>query len=257
MNVRITILCSVLMVLLAGCVSTTTGGSERKENPKDAAAYNVQLGIAYLKQGNVSAAREKIERALKQDPGSPDVQTAAALLYDRMGEPSRADGHYAAVVRLKPKDAEALNNYGVFLCRNKRTREGEERFLQAATSPLNRAPAVAYTNAGLCMRGAGKLDEAQRYFEKALTAQQPAHRDALYYLGELHLDRGRATDARLYLQRLMDGVPATAETLWLGVRVEKALGNLSAAEAYAKRLKSEYPSAEQTRALIASERKTG
>jgi type IV pilus assembly protein PilF len=55
----------------------------------------------------------------------------------------------------------------------------------------------------------------------------------------------------------MDGVPATAETLWLGVRVEKALGNLSAAETYAKRLKSEYPSAEQTRALIASERKTG
>jgi type IV pilus assembly protein PilF len=256
MNARIAILCLVLVLLLAGCVSTTTGGSERKENPKDAAAYNVQLGIAYLKQGDVSAAREKIERALKQDPSSPDVQTAGALLYDRMGEPSRADDHYAAVVRLKPKDPEALNNYGVFLCRNKKTREGEERFMQAAVSPLNRTPEVAYTNAGLCMRGAGKPDEAQRYFEKALGVRRD-HRDALVQLAELHLERGHAAQSRTYLHRLLDGVPATAEVLWLGVRVERALGNLSGAETYARRLKTEYPSAEQTRALIASERKSG
>lgn len=256
MNTHIAMLC-LASALLAGCVTTTTGSPERKEAPKEAAAYNVQLGIAYLRQGNVGAAREKIERALKQDSANPDVQTAAALLYDRMGEVDRADGHYAAVVRLKPKDAEALNNYGVFLCRNKRTGEGEERFLQAATSPLNRTPAVAYTNAGLCMRGAGKLDEAQRYFEKALTVQQPAHREALYYLGELHLDRGKATEARVYMHRLLDGAPATAEALWLGVRIEKALGNRGAAETYAKRLMTEFPSTEQTRLLIASERKSG
>lgn len=255
MSTRIAMLC-LASALLAGCVTTTTGAPERRESPKEAAAYNVQLGIAYLKQGNVGAAREKIERALKQDAANPDVQTAAALLYDRMGEIDRADVHYAAVVRLKPKDSEALNNYGVFLCRNKRTREGEERFLQAAASPLNRTPEVAYTNAGLCMRGAARYDEAQRYFQKALGVRRDA-RDALVQLAELHLDRGQAAEARIYLHRLLDGAPATAEALWLGVRVEKALGNRGAAETYAKRLMTEYPSAEQTRALIASERKSG
>lgn len=249
-------LSGLVLVALAGCVTTTTGsGGDRKESPKDAAAYNVQLGIAYLRQGDVAAAQEKIERALKQDPANPDVQTAAALLYDRMGEVDRADGHYAAVVRLKPKDAEALNNYGVFLCRNKRTREGEEVFLKAASSPLNRTPEVAYSNAALCMRGVAKYDEAQRYFEKALTIQ-PNFRDALLQLAELHLDRGKAVDARVYLHRLLDGAPATAEALWLGVRVERALGNRGNADAYAKRLKVEFPTAEQTRALIASERRS-
>jgi type IV pilus assembly protein PilF len=76
------------ILALAACA---TNDDSRNKNPRDAAAYNVQLGIAYLKQGDVASAREKIERALKQDPQNPSVQTAAALLYDRMGEVSRAD----------------------------------------------------------------------------------------------------------------------------------------------------------------------
>lgn len=255
MNAQAAVLC-LSALLLAGCVTSSSDSGERRTSPKEAAAYNVQLGIAYLKQGNVASAREKIERALKQDPDNPDVQTAAALLYDRMGEADRADRHYAAVVRLKPQDPEAINNHAVFLCRNKRASAGEQLLLKSARSPLNRTPEVAYTNAGTCMRDAGKLDEAQRYFEKALSVQRN-HRDALVQLAELHLERGQAVDSRIYLHRLLDGAPATAEALWLGVRVEKALGNRGAAESYAKRLMTEYPSAEQTRALIASERKSG
>jgi type IV pilus assembly protein PilF len=44
------------------------------------------------------------------------------------------------------------------------------------------------------------------------------------------------------------------EILWLGVRVERARGDKATADAYARRLKNEYPQADQTRALIASER---
>jgi len=248
-----TLIASLLLAAAVLAACATTDGEERKTSPRDAAAYNVQLGIAYLKQGNVQAAQEKIERALKQNPSNPDVQTAAALLYDRMGEVDRADRHYSAVVRMKPKDPEALNNHAIFLCRNKRVAAGQRLFAEAAASALNRTPEVAYTNAGLCARNAGQLDEAQRHFESALSVR-PAYGDAIAQLAELHLVRGQAKEARVYVMRLLNTAPVTAEALWLGVRVERALGNRSNADVYAKRLKVEHPSAEQTRALIASER---
>ena len=251
MKTVVTILAALLA--LAACATSEDG---RQQSPRDAAAYNVQLGIAYLKQGDVASAREKIERALKQDPQNPSVQTAAALLYDRMGEVSRADRHYANVVRMKDKDPEALNNYAVFLCRNKRVTEGGEMFQKAAASPLNRTPWHAYTNAGLCLRGEGKFDEAQRAFEQAL-ALRPNDYAANLQMAELNLQRGRPADARDYTTRLLNMAPVTAEALWLGVRIERALGNNKVADAYAKRLKVEHPAAEQTRALIASERKGG
>ncbi len=248
---RVTML-GVALAALCGCV--TSGDEERSSSPKDAAAYNAQLGIGYLQQGDVKAAREKIERALKQDPGNANVHTAAALLYDRMGDVDRADRHYSTVVRLKPRDPEALNNHAVFLCRNKRAAKGESNFLEAAASPLNRAPEVAYTNAGLCASGAGKVDDARRHFEAALNVK-PTYRDAIMQLAELHLAGGRPDQARNYLMRLFDVEPASAEALWLGVRIETAAGNTRSTEIYKKRLKAEFPGAEQTRALIASERK--
>ena len=37
--------------------------AEKKQN--DAATYNTQLGISYLRQGDVNLAKEKLDRALK------------------------------------------------------------------------------------------------------------------------------------------------------------------------------------------------
>lgn len=248
---RIAVLC-LAGAALAACV--IDGDEERSSSPKDAAAYNAQLGIGYLQQNDVKAAREKIERALKQDPGNANVHTAAALLYDRMGDIDKADYHYSQVVRMRPRDPEALSNRAVFLCRNKRAAAGERIFLDAAASPLNRSPEVTFFNAGLCARDAGRLDEAQRHLEAALSAKA-TYREAIAELSELHLSRQRPNDARNYLMRLFDAGPTTASALWLGVRIETAAGNVRSTEIYKKRLKAEFPDAEQTRALIASERK--
>lgn len=257
---RFTTAAVLLLVTLAfgACAETPQDDSRPQwpQSPKDAAGYNLQLGMAYLQKGNLALAREKIERALAQDSTNPDVHRAAALLYDRLGEPNRADRHYAAVLRLKPRDPEALNNYGVFLCRRGKTDEGERLILQAARDPVFRTPETAFTNAGLCLRGAKRYEEATRHFQRAV-ALEPKHRDALLQLAEMNFEQGRLPDAQLYVQRYIEGTGESPEILWLGVRVERALGNRRLAEAYAKRLKSEYPTTEQTRALLASERKPG
>jgi type IV pilus assembly protein PilF len=257
------LLALVLFALIAaGCTSTTTNSqgeqvaSERPQSPHDAAAYNTQLAIAYMRQGNLAAAKEKIDRALDQDAQNAKVRTTAGLIYAQLGDDKKADGYFSAAMRLSPDDPDVLNNYGVYLCRKGRAKEGERLFVKAARNPLYRTPEVAYNNAGVCLKSAGMPAEAQQHFERAL-ALKPKFADALLQLADLNFEQGKMTEAQALVQRYLGGLPATPQILWLGVRIERALGNRAAAEAYAKRLKTEYPKTEQTKALLESERQSG
>jgi type IV pilus assembly protein PilF len=247
-------------LLTAGCVSTTTSSKsnpeERPESPREAAAYNTQLAVAYLKKGDLAAAQEKIDRALSQDSQNATVRTTAGLIYARLGDDKKAENYFSSAMRIKPDDPEVLNNYGVYLCRKGQAKEGARLFIKAAGNPLYRTPEVAYNNAGLCMKSAGMAAEAQQNFERAL-ALRPNFGDAMLQLADLNFEQGKMTEAQALVRRYIGSLPATPQILWLGVRVERALGNQAAADAYAKRLKTEYPKTEQTKALLESERQSG
>jgi type IV pilus assembly protein PilF len=251
------ILGGLALLALGACTSTPTSPSGRPTSPPEAAKYNAQLAIEYMRKGDLAVAREKIDRALTQDPNSVSVQMTAGLLYDRLNDEKKADEHYAAALRLKPDDPEMQNNYGGYLCRRGKTAEGEKLLLKAANDPVYRTPEVAITNAGVCMRNAGRLDEADRYFRQALSIR-PRFGDALLQLADLDFQRGTKAsndEASALIKRYLAVLAAPGpEILWLGVRVERARGDKATADAYARRLKSEYPQAEQTRALLASER---
>jgi Tfp pilus assembly protein PilF len=45
--------------------------------------------------------------------------------------------------------------------------------------------------------------------------------------------------------------------LWLGVQIERGMGNAAGVRDYSQRLKSEYPRSEETKALLESERNAG
>jgi type IV pilus assembly protein PilF len=233
-------------VLLAGAGAAVAGADSAAE----AARYNAQLGIAYLKQGKLEIARDKVERALSQNSRDAVVQTAAALLYDRLGDERRADRAYSAALRLDSRNPDMQNNYAVFQCRRGEHAKGEKLFEQAAKNPMYRTPAVAYANAGVCARGANDLARAEEYFRKAL-ALQPTYPDALLQLADLAFARGNGLQARAFLERYFTSTPATPDALALGVRVERSLGDTAAANDYAARLKRDFPSSQQARDLAA------
>src|ERR1700757_4239852 len=97
---------------LGGCVSQQR--AEKKND--DASTYNTQLGIAYLRQGDIPLAKEKLDRALKENPSNPEVHSARAMLFDRMNQPADADGEFKIALRLAPHDPNVSNNYAVYLC---------------------------------------------------------------------------------------------------------------------------------------------
>ena len=260
MKITRSLLPGLALLALGACVSTPTEPGGGKKSPTEAATFNSQLAIEYLRKGDLAVAREKIERALTQDPSNVAVQMTAALVYDRLGEDKKADEHYAAALRLKPDDPDMLNNYGVYLCRKGKPNEGEKLLLKAANDPVYKTPELALTNAGMCMRGVGKISEAESYFRQVLN-RKPRYGDALLQLADLDFQRGTKESndeaSRLIKRYLAVVAAAGPEILWLGVRVERARGDKATADAYAQRLKKEYPQAEQTRALLAYERQNG
>jgi len=240
------------ILLLAALVSTacvSDDPTKSRKSTEEAAPVNAQLAITYLQQGNLPAAQEKVEKALKQDPKSAQVQMAAGFVYDRLGEDQSAEKHYALAAKYDPKNPDVLNNYAVFLCRKGDRKKGEQYFVQAAASPLYRTPEAAYANAGLCAREDGRPKDADAYFRRALE-YRPNLPSALLQLAELSYEDANYLQSRAFLQRYFAAAAATAPTLWLGYRVESALGDAQQALNYANRLKREFPTSVETRELL-------
>jgi type IV pilus assembly protein PilF len=236
---------------LVALVLVACGGTPRNkgEDPNiTAARSNVQLGTAYLQQGNYTVARDKLKRALKQNPRDPDVHTSLGLLYDRTGEPKLADRHFREALQLAPERPDLGNNYAVYLCKNGRVDEGVERFTEVAANKYYRTPEVALTNAGVCLRGAQRLDAAQEKFVAAIKAR-PNYSEATVQLATLHLERSQLAEARRVVETFLNAFRPVPDVLFAAVTVARAAKDRLAEEKYSRALRLEFPDSAQTRAL--------
>jgi type IV pilus assembly protein PilF len=247
------------LTLLALAVLTLTAcaASVRQEKKgQDAAAYNTQLGIEYMRQGDLARAKEKLDRAVNENPQSPDAHSARAMLFERMGKRSDADGEFHTALRLAPHDPQVLNSYAVYLCSSGRTDEGVKTFLEAAHDPLYRTPEAAYANAGVCQRSAKHDDEAAVNFSRALQLR-PDYAEAAFQLANLQFDHGQLPAARSQIDSFLGNHEATPDLLLLAVRVARAQGDRSGAQGFARRLQRDFAGTDQARALAALDRNPG
>ena len=245
----------VAAAVLSLC-APAAGAQDKQSDREKAAAVNAELAITYMKQDNLRAAREKVDKALEQNPRSVEAQMAAGFVYDRLGEDRKAGAHFEQAVKLAGKDnPEALNNAAVFQCRKGSKKRGEELFLQAAASPLYRTPEVAFANAGHCARDDGRPKDAERYYRQAL-ARRPDMPDPLLALAGLLHEAGNDMQARAFVQRYHEAAPATPQSVWLGYLVETGAGDATAAEEYARRLRMEFPTSAETGPLFERERES-
>jgi type IV pilus assembly protein PilF len=72
-------------------------------------------------------------------------------------------------------------------------------------------------------------------------------------MADLNHERDNDFQARAFLQRYMAIAPANAQSLWLGYRIEKALGDRTQSQEYAQRLRTEFATSTQTRDLLEAE----
>jgi type IV pilus assembly protein PilF len=247
MNIRwIAVIFACVMV---GCVSSDGSKRLKREDPtKSAAKTNIQLGVAYLQQGNYPLAREKLERSLKQNPKDPDVHTSLGLLYDRVGETKLADNHFREALKLAPTNPDISNNYAIYLCKNGRVEDGVERFTAVAANKYYRTPEVALSNAGVCLKGANRLDEAQAMFVKSIKVK-PNYNEATVQLATLHVERGQLVEARKVVDNYLGAFRPDPDVLFAAVTVARAAKDKMSEEKFSRTLRLEFPESAQARAL--------
>lgn len=246
------------MVLLAlalacsGCATTPTDPERLPDtDPLKIASLNTELGVEYMRKGDNEVALRKLEKALAAAPNFAGAHSAMGLLYARLGQIDEAESHFREATRLAPEDSSILNNFGQFLCQRQRWDEADALFQRAVKNALYETPEVAYANAGTCAKASGDLAKAEGYFRQALQLDAELG-PALLGMAELSFEQKRYLPARAYLQRLSAVAPQTPRTLWLGVRVERALGDRDAADSYALALKNRFPDSDETRHLLES-----
>jgi type IV pilus assembly protein PilF len=160
------------LVLLFGLVLNACSSLAIQQDNNAAATANIQLGFAYLHQGDAVTAKQKLLLALQQAPHYPAPWYAMGYFLQRQGDSQAADHYYRRAVDLAPQNGAAQNNYGVFLCRTGHYREAVKHLLLAARSINYLHTANAYENAGVCALKIPERKLALQYFQHAL-AQDP------------------------------------------------------------------------------------
>jgi len=252
--------CVALLAVLGGCVTETISGKAPvEERPKEAADYNVQLGVGYLRQGDLESAQTKLEKAIELDSGNITAYRSLGIVYERLGDREGADRMYRRAVSLAPHDPDALNSQAVFLCRRGETRDQALRiFDEAIAVPQSKKfsnKAMLNTNAGVCVKGED-LERAENYLRTAL-AFDANFAEALLQMADVAYRRENYLQARAFLQRYVNVAEVSPSVLWLGRRVETALGDARAADDFGLRLRREFPESVEARRLLESQRNDG
>ena len=239
----------LVTLILASCASSPTTESTSDEGQELATTYK-NMGIAYMRRGEIERAQERLEKSHSLNENDPDTVHLLAEVYHRLGNTEQAALFYEQALALQPNDPNFLNNYAGFLCTQQRYDEAEQIFIDIASRPNYDTPHFAYENAGRCVLRQDAQDKAEDYFSKALRIQ-PKLPISLFHMAELKFAKGEYFKARAYFERYLEVGQETPALLLLGYQIEKQLGADEMAAQYAEKLVKHYRDSEQTATLRA------
>ena len=239
-----------IVVWLAGCETTTMVNGVQVANPskppvteadfKRRAMIRLQLASTYFSQRQFQFAIDESREALKLDPTLAAAHGLLGLIYMELNERAQAEASFAQALRMQPDSPELLNNFGWFLCSTGRERESIAWFERTLTNRLYPTPALAAQNAGICLMKVSDFAGAEGWLRRAfeLDASLPSIK---YQLARLYLAIGRLDRANFYFSLLERDVEASPQSLWLGLRIARAQGDVMAERKYAEQLRGSFP----------------
>ncbi len=256
---------AALSLLVAACATTAPGGgvSSGEFAPQAArpladrtpttaaearAKAHVELGMAYLEIGRFDVALDEARVALGEDGNHAPAFHLMGLVYMFVEDNAKAHENFQRALRLAPGDPDFNNSYGWFLCTQGREAEGLERLAVAARNPFYRTPTRPFTNSALCHLRKGNDAAAEPLFQRAVDVD-PANAQAFFHLAEIAYRRGDFATARVNLIRLHQQSEPSAQSIWLGLRTERHLGNRDAEASYAAQLRNRFADSVEYQAM--------
>jgi len=258
---------AALAVCLAGCANTGAKGNSGpvastagngadivtasdEPNGRRRARLRLELAIGYFEAGQTTVALDEIKQSLSADPTFADAYNLRGLVYMRLDDAGLAEDSFRRAIALNPREPNTLHNYGWLLCQQNRYGDATQQFNAALAVPAYTERAKTLMTQGLCLMRAGQPAEAERSLLQAyeIDAGNPM---IGFNLASLLAQRQDWQRAQFYVRRVNNSPSANAETLWLGVKIERRLANREAMAQLGGQLQRRFP---QSREAIAYER---
>ncbi len=248
-----------LMGGLAGCatgpggmISATPELHTMADDTPERARARTRLALAsgYFENNQNAVALDELKKVLQVDPSFADAYNLGGLIYMKMNEQAMAEAHFQRAITLNPRDANAMHNLGWLQCQQGRYPEATQSFQRAIAVPSYQDRARTLMTQGICQSRAGDNAgaEATLMHSYELDAGNPV---TAYNLSALLYKRGDYPRAQFYIRRLNNSELANAESLWLGIKVERRLNNKQAMDQLASQMRRRFS---QSREFLAYER---
>lgn len=234
----------LLLTVLAGCAQRpldsapeTAGPITESDEPENRKRARIRLELAssYFEQGQTNVALDEIKQSLAADPTYAKAYVLRGLVFMQMNDNRLAEESFQRAIQLNPRDPDALHNYGWFVCQQGRHAQAVDLFTRALASPVYGGQSKTLRAKGVCQIRMGQLAEAEGSLSRSYELD-PADPFTAYNLASLLFRRGEDTRAQFIIRRLNNSELANAETLWLGIKVERRLRNMQVAEQLAQQL---------------------
>jgi type IV pilus assembly protein PilF len=253
-------------LLLAGCVNTrttttsladTSSGkgtevvTESDESSRQRRArLRMELAAGYFEHGQTTVALDEIKQALVADPNNADAYNLRGLVYMRLDDAGMAEDSFRRAIAINPRDPNARHNYGWLLCQQNRYGDAAAQFTEALAVPSYADRAKTLMTQGVCELKAGLRPQAERSLMQAyeIDAGNPV---VGFNLASVLAQREEWSRAQFYIRRVNNSASASAETLWLGIKIERKLNNREAVAQLGGQLQRRFP---QSREATAYER---
>jgi len=234
---------------LVSCAATGASGSDAPQRDlvtasdepesRTRARIRLELAVGYYEQGQTTIALDELKQSLAADPNYGDAYNLRGLVYMRLKDFALAESSFRRALQLKPRDANTLHNLAWMMCQQDRHAESMLHFGQALADPAYGDRAKTLMTRGLCQMRANKPEEARESLLQSfqLDAGNPITE---YNLALLMFQSGDLQRAQFYIRRLNNSERANAESLWLGIKVERRLGNRDTVEQLAVPLRRRF-----------------
>lgn len=247
--------CACLLVTglvgISGCASKVAGvdptgnGVEMmtasdEPDARRRARIRLELAVGYFEQGQTTIALDELKQSIVADPTFGEAYNLRGLIYMRLNDFRFSEESFRKALSINPQNSNVVHNLGWLLCQQARYPESMLMFSQALSNPQYGERAKTLMAQGLCQIGAGQAADAELSLLKSyeFDAGNPV---TAYNLAKLLFQRDDFVRARFYVRRLNNSELANAESLWLGVKVERRMNNRDAMLQLATQLQKRFP----------------
>ncbi|OYQ41282.1 type IV pilus biogenesis/stability protein PilW [Rhodoferax sp. TH121] len=241
-----------LALIISGCASSSqpaAPGSDLLTESDETLArkrarIRLELAVGYYNNGQTTIALDELKQSIAADPTLLEAHNLRGLIYMRLNDASLAEESFRKALQINPQASSVQHNFGWLLCQQGRMAESSRQFLAAISEPSYVDKAKSWMAMGVCQAKAGQRMEAEASLQRAyeLDAGSPV---TGYNLALVLFQRGEYVRAQFYIRRINNADLANAESLWLGIKVERALGNRDAVAQLGAQLSKRFPQSKE------------